>query len=133
MILADTSVWIDHFRRGNPMLVASLERGEVVAHPFVIGELACGHMKARRLVVEMLAALPSAPVVSHEEAMHFLESHRLAGSGLGWIDVHLLAAATAADVRLWTLDARLAQANRRVDGRGAARRDVSRGRFSTRD
>jgi hypothetical protein len=117
-MLADTSVWVDHFRRGNPMLVASLERGEVVAHPYIIGELACGQMKTRRQVIEMLSALPSAPVVSHEEAMHFLESHHLAGSGLGWIDVHLLAAATAADVRLWTLDARLADANRRVGSGG---------------
>ena len=116
MILADTSVWVDHFRRGNPMLVASLECGDVVAHPYIIGELACGQMKARRALIEMLSALPSAPVVSHEEAMHFLDSHRLAGSGLGWIDVHLLAAARVADVRLWTLDARLANANRRVGG-----------------
>lgn len=108
MILADTSVWVDHFRRGNGALAASLERGEVATHPYVIGELACGTMRARRQILDMLGGLPSIPELSHAEAMHFMESHRLHARGLGWIDVHLLAAAVLGDVPLVTLDARLA-------------------------
>jgi predicted nucleic acid-binding protein len=108
VILADTSVWVDHLRRGNASLAASLERGGVATHPYVIGELACGSMRARHQILEMLGGLPSVHELSHAEAMHFLETHRLQARGLGWIDVHLLAAAVLADVPLFTLDARLA-------------------------
>ncbi len=114
MILADTSIWVDHLRRGHAGFTAALESGEVATHPFVVGELACGQMRARQQILAMLAGLPSVPALSHDEAMHFLDVHRLAGRGLGWIDVHLLAAAALADLPLWTLDARLAAAHVRV-------------------
>jgi predicted nucleic acid-binding protein len=114
VILADTSVWVDHLRRGNAALTAMLERGEVATHPFVIGELACGQMRARRQILEMLGGLPSVHALSEDEAMHFLEAHRLHGHGLGWIDMHLLGAAVLADVPLFTLDVRLAAAHARV-------------------
>lgn len=114
MILVDTSVWVDHFRRDNAALVALLEGGEVTTHPFVIGELACGQLRARPQILSMLAGLPTANTLSHDEALHFLNSHKLAGHGLGWIDVHLLAAAALADVPLWTLDRRLVAAQAQV-------------------
>jgi predicted nucleic acid-binding protein len=110
VILADTSLWVDHLRRGNASLTGLLERGDVATHPFVIGELACGTMRARHQILEMLAALPAVPELSHDEAMHFMGAHRLHGRGLGWIDVHLLASSILAGVRLLTLDARLAAA-----------------------
>ncbi len=109
MILVDTSVWIDHFRRGNPTLVAALEREDVLTHPFVIGELACGELKKRREVLDLLAALPAAVVASDEETLNFIERHRLMGNGIGYIDAHLLASVALTEGgRLWTLDKRLA-------------------------
>lgn len=109
MILADTSVWVEHLRKGNPALVEGLQAGRVLTHPFVIGELACGNLRNRREVLDLLGRLPSAPAASHAEALNFLERRRLMGRGIGFVDVHLLAsAALAAPTRLWTLDKRLA-------------------------
>lgn len=104
MVLADTSVWIDHFRRGTPELAERLNAGTVVCHPFVIGELACGNLQNRREILELLQALCTCPVASHEEVLRFIESNRLMGLGLGYIDVHLLASAKLAGLPLWTLD-----------------------------
>jgi predicted nucleic acid-binding protein len=108
MILADTSVWIDHLRHGNQRLAQSLADAQVLVHPFVIGELACGTLRARSEILSLLARLPAVRAVSHEEALHFLDTRKLSGRGLGWIDVHLLAAAVASRITLWTLDRRLA-------------------------
>ena len=110
MILADTSVWIDHLRNGNQQLRRHLEDGNIACHPFVIGELACGRMPDRAAVLALLATLPLPPVADHDEALAFVEARRLAGKGLGWIDVHLLASAVLAGARLWTLDKRLRSA-----------------------
>jgi len=110
VILADTSVWIDHLRNGNRALVRHLDAGEVVCHPFVIGELACGRLSPRGAILGLLERLPAVPVASHDEAMTFVEAHRLDGRGLGWVDVHLLASALLGGARLWTLDRRLADA-----------------------
>lgn len=108
-ILADTSVWVDHLRSGNAALEAALENGDVITHPFVIGELACGNLRDRRELLGLLDALPSAPVATSAEALGFIERHRLMGRGIGYVDVHLLASALlAGDARLWTLDRRLA-------------------------
>jgi hypothetical protein len=109
-VLVDTSVWIDHLRRGNDDLAERLERGEVFTHPFVIGELACGNLYQRNRVLNLLADLPAAPVAEHEEVMGFIDAHTLQGIGLGWIDAHLLASAALARSSLWTLDRRLAAA-----------------------
>ena len=77
-------------------------------HPFVIGELACGNLKNRREVLDLLAALPAASVATHEETLHFIEQHRLMRQGIGWIDAHLLASVRITDgARLWTSDKRL--------------------------
>lgn len=114
MILVDTSVWVEHFRRGNASLVALLERGEVTTHPFVMGELACGQLRARERILSMLAGLPTVATLSHDEALRFLRAHQLEGHGLGWIDVHLLAAAAVSEIPLWSLDRRLVAAQAQV-------------------
>lgn len=109
MILVDTSVWVEHLRSGNPSLAAELHAGNVLTHPFVIGEIACGTLRNRREVLDLLGRLPSAPTASHAEALEFLERRALMGRGIGFIDLHLLAsAALAAPARLWTRDKRLA-------------------------
>ena len=108
MILVDTSVWIDHFRKGSAALAEALEREEVMTHPFVIGELACGNLKNRREVLGLLAALPSVVAASDEESLHFIEQRRLMGRGIGWVDVHLLASVVLSEAtQLWTADQRL--------------------------
>ena len=111
-MLVDTSVWIDHFRRPNALLSERLEAGEVWTHPFVIGELACGNLSPRREILRSLEDLHSVPVVNHEEVMKLLEDRRLNGLGIGWIDMHLLAAAHVAELALWALDKRLMAAAR---------------------
>ena len=109
MILVDTSVWVDHLRAGNPRLATELDGGRVLAHPFVIGELACGTLRNRRDVLDLLSRLPSAPIATYAEALDFLERRVLMGRGIGFIDVHLLAsAALGAPAKLWTRDRRLA-------------------------
>jgi len=110
MILADTSVWVDHFRRGNAVLQTLLESGRVACHPFVIGELACGTLRARETILDYLTRLPQVPVASHAEALRLVHARGLAGTGLGWVDVHLLAATLLARGKLWTLDRPLSRA-----------------------
>lgn len=108
MILVDTSVWIDHLRQRDPILVDALDGGRVLMHPFVIGELACGCLAKRDEVLDLLARLPAAPVATNPETRHFIDRHRLMGRGIGYIDVHLLAAtALSGEARLWTRDKRL--------------------------
>jgi len=93
---------------GVPALAEALERGDVMTHPFVIGELACGNLKNRREVLELLAALPSALIVRDEETLSFIEQRKLMGKGIGYIDAHLLASvALTEDAQLWTRDKRL--------------------------
>jgi predicted nucleic acid-binding protein len=106
-VLVDTSVWVDHLRRGNARLVACLETAQVDTHPFVIGELACGNLARRREILGLLRALRSLPIVDHDEVLEFIAALQLHGRGLGWIDIHLLASARMARVPLWTLDKRL--------------------------
>jgi predicted nucleic acid-binding protein len=109
VILVDTSIWVEHLRWGNAALSAALGIGRVLAHPFVVGELACGTLKNRREVLDLLSRLPSAPMATHAEALAFLEQRALMGRGIGFVDVHLLAStALAAPARLWTRDRRLA-------------------------
>lgn len=115
MTLVDTSVWIDHWRRGNGRLSAALELGRVAAHPFVIGELACGTMPRRSTTLPLLEALPRVLTARHQEVMALLERQGLAGTGLGWVDAHLLAAATLSDTPLWTLDRALRRAAEALD------------------
>lgn len=111
MILADTSVWIDHLRTGNHALSGLLDAGMVLMHPFVVGELALGTLRQRGLVLGALLDLPRASVATDVEVRQFVDRHRLWGRGIGYIDVHLLAAVRlTAGARLWTQDARLRRA-----------------------
>jgi predicted nucleic acid-binding protein len=114
-MLVDTSVWIDHFRRASPALVAALDQGAVECHDFVLGELACGTLPRRGEVLALMRMLPRVAPVTPDEAMTFIDERRLWGRGLGWVDVGLLAATVVAGARLWTLDRRLAEAARDVD------------------
>ena len=111
-MLVDTSVWVDHLRGDNATLTLLLARGEVVCHSFVVGELACGRLKNRKEVLALLTALPRARQADHDEVLVFVESHRLGGSGIGWVDAHLLASAKLSNVPLWTLDRRLSSVAR---------------------
>ena len=104
MILVDTSVWVDHLRRSNAKLASLLEDGLAACHPFVIGELALGHLKRGSEVPDLLAELPSVTLAEHDEVMVFVAAHALEGSGIGWIDAHLLCSAALSAGRLWTLD-----------------------------
>jgi predicted nucleic acid-binding protein len=108
MILVDTSIWVNHLRRHDPVLAAHLEAGEVLCHPYVIGEIGLGLLKQRQKVLELLSALPSATVVSHDEATTFVEQRSLAGRGIGWVDIHLAASAVVSRAKLWTADRGLA-------------------------
>ena len=107
MFLADTSVWIEHFRRGRLDLADRLSDGLVLMHPAVSGELACGNLKNRAAILSDLAALPMVMPVTDSEVLHLIESRRFWGRGLGWIDFHLLASALLSHCGFWTLDKRL--------------------------
>lgn len=108
MILVDTSVWIDHLRSGDTVLVALLERGQVLAHPFVVGELALGSLRQREVVLEALLDLPQVKVATDAEVRHFISSQALSGLGIGYVDVHLMAAVQLTPgTSLWTRDKRL--------------------------
>lgn len=110
MILVDTSVWIEHFRHTQPRLVVALEQEEVLVHPFVKGELACGNLRNSHEILHHLGHLPQAPSATDDEALSFIESRSLSGHGIGYLDVHLLASTSIhGTARLWTLDKRLAQ------------------------
>lgn len=123
MILADTSIWIDHFRQGDPVLAELLQAQEIVTHPFVIGELALGNLRQREPVLSDLQNLPQARAAMDSEVLRFIGEHNLPGSGIGYIDAHLLAAARLTPgCLLWTRDRRLREtANRLALGASIAR------------
>lgn len=112
MILVDTSVWIDHFRRRNTRLIELLDEGVVLCHPFVVGELACGNLQNREEILGLLAALPEARAAEHKEVLHVVRRYHLHAHRLGWIDMHLLASALLNRSRLWSLDKPLSRVAR---------------------
>jgi len=110
MILVDTSVWIDHFRRGVSALAAILEQGSVLMHPFILGELACGNLKNRAELLRLLHDLPRSPAATDSEVLDLIDRRALMGRGIGYIDAHLIASAVLTDsAALWTRDKRLNQ------------------------
>lgn len=115
MILVDTSVWIDHLRRGEDDLVTALEAEQVLTPPFVVGELACGNLKNRSELLSLWQELPRAVVASEAEVLGFIEQRKLMGRGIGYLDVHLLASAALTEVQLWTRDKRLAAVGGELD------------------
>jgi hypothetical protein len=113
MILADTSIWIDHFRRSDLRLARFLDSGDVVMHPFVIGELALGYVPRIAEVIDDLHAIPKAIVANTDEVLKFISDRKLSGSGIGYVDAHLLAAAALVpETFVWTRDKRLHSAAR---------------------
>ncbi len=114
MILVDTSVWIDHLRVANVRLIELLMDGQVLCHPFVVGELACGALKRRTEMLRLLKELPQAPAIASDDVLLFVDVHALMGRGIGWIDMHLIASAYASGHALWTRDTRLAEVARRL-------------------
>jgi len=110
MILVDTSVWIEHLRAGSDRLRTLLFDEQVLCHPFIVGELACGTLRNRREILGMLRALPDAHVVEHEEVLSFLAARLLYGRGIGWVDAHLLASTLLTGCTLWTFDKPLRRA-----------------------
>jgi predicted nucleic acid-binding protein len=107
VILVDSSIWIEHLRHESATVSLLLSSRRILAHPFVIGEVAVGHLRNRRQVLNTLRDLPAAVVASDEEVLEFMDRFLLAGRGLGYIDVHLLAAARLSHAGLWTADKRL--------------------------
>ena len=107
MVLVDTSVWIEHLGGGVPELETQLKSFEVLIHPFIIGELACGNLKNRLEILNLLQALPAVRQVDDEELLFFIDLHSLSGWGLGLVDMHLLTSAQLESCTLWTLDKRL--------------------------
>lgn len=108
MILVDTSIWVDHLRSGDEVLAGLLDSGRVLTHPFVVGELALGHLRQRDLVIRTLLNLPQASTATEQEVLQFIDQHTLPGTGIGYIDAHLLAAVRlTAGTSIWTRDSRL--------------------------
>jgi predicted nucleic acid-binding protein len=112
--LVDTSVWVNHFRRPQATLIKLLDDSLAGMHPFVLGELACGNLKDRALTLGDLAKMPEAPLATEAEVLHLLESRRLWGEGLGWVDVHLLASALLGGWDLLTADRTMQRAAHRL-------------------
>lgn len=117
MILIDTSVWIDHLRSADQRVIDQLERTNVLMHPFVLGEIACGNLSNnRRAILQLLSHLPFAPVATDKEVLRFIDRHVLMGKGIGYVDAHLLASVTlTGSARIWTRDKRLAAIAKGLD------------------
>lgn len=107
MILVDTSVWIDHLRARDASLTGLLEGVQVLGHPFVIGEIALGSLSNPDAVTDAMSRLPSAILAEDTEVLILIGAESLGGSGIGYVDAHLLASARLSSARLWTRDKRL--------------------------
>jgi predicted nucleic acid-binding protein len=110
VILADTSVWIDHLSQSDETMFSLLRQGRVFSHPYVIGEIAMGSFKRRGIILAELESLPLPIIADHPEVLRFIAAHKLLGLGIGYIDAHLLAAVRLTlGASLWTRDKRLLQ------------------------
>ena len=114
MTLVDTSVWVEHFRKGDLKLQDLLADSKAVVHPFIIGELACGNLKNRAEILHLLSELPQSIVAEQGEVLKLVDSKRLFGTGLGWIDAHLLASALLSNVTLISYDKAVREAASRL-------------------
>lgn len=110
MILADASVWINHFHGKEKNLSPLLPPKQILVHPFIIGELALGQVKNRGQVLSDLKHFPQATLANDDEVLEFVERHRLFGKGLSWIDAHLVVSALLSDAELWSEDKALTTA-----------------------
>jgi predicted nucleic acid-binding protein len=114
MVLVDTSVWVSHLWEGNVGLEKLLSDGEVICHPFIVGELACGNLKNRYEILTYLQSFPMTIFAEDDEVLKFIENNQLMGKGLGYIDIHLIASAVLTDVPLWTLDKTLDKFTKKI-------------------
>jgi hypothetical protein len=110
MVIVDTSIWVTHLRQGSRQLEKLLVDAEVMCHPFIVCELACGNLKNRTDIISLLQSLPMAPTIEFDEFLFFIERNHLMGKGVGFVDVHLLASAQLTGMPLWTADKRLKSA-----------------------
>jgi predicted nucleic acid-binding protein len=117
IVLADTSVWVDHFRGAVNDLADLLNSNSVLMHPFVLGELACGNLPRRSRVLTELTELPAARRAEDAEVLDLIENRKLYGLGIGWVDAHLIASALLSDCELLTADVRLKKAARQAGAR----------------
>ena len=115
MVLVDTSIWVAHFRTGDHHLQELLVDEQVLCHPFILGELACGGLKNRKEIIALLKALPGAITSETDEILEFIEHQKLIGVGIGLVDVHLLASALLTKALLWTSDRSLRAAAARLN------------------
>lgn len=115
MVLVDTSVWVHHFRSSDNKLIPLLNNSEVMIHPFIIGELACGNLRNRREILSLLHSIPFTGILDSNDVLFFIEKNSLMGKGVGLIDVHLLAAAKLENIPLWTNDKNLATLAERLN------------------
>jgi predicted nucleic acid-binding protein len=108
VILADTSIWVDHLARGDEAMASLLAAEAILIHPFIVGEIALGSLPRRAEVLRDLNKVPKAIVADHAEVLSFIERHNISGAGIGYVDAHLLVAtALSAEARLWTRDRKL--------------------------
>ena len=114
MILVDTSVWIDHLRSGDPRLETLLNQGSVLTHPFVIGEVALGHLRQRNTILTALDGLSKAIEAREREVLQLIQKHKLFGLGIGYVDAHLIASTMLTNASLWTRDKRLKEVATRL-------------------
>lgn len=109
MILVDTSIWIDHFRSSNRSLVTLMDTVQATVHPWVTGELACRNLPNRSSTLYLLKSLPQAAIATEDEVLFLIDKHRISGKGVGYLDMHLLAAAALGNLKIWTRDKRLGE------------------------
>jgi len=107
VVLVDTSIWVTHLRQGIRRLEKLLMDAEVMCHPFIVGELACGNLKNRNKIISLLLSLPMAPTTEFDEFLFFIDRNGLMGKGVGFVDVQLLVSAQLTGVPLWTADKKL--------------------------
>ncbi len=111
MILVDTSVWVDHLRKKDAKMERLLRLQQILMHPFIIGEIALGYLRNRDVILTSLRELPEITTASDDEVLGFIEAHSLVGTGIGYLDTHLLASLKlTSGVRFWTRDKKLAAA-----------------------
>lgn len=116
MIILDTSIWIDHARQNNDYLFELFRRGQVLIHPFMIGEVALGSLRDRDTIIASLLEMPRPQIADEEEVLSLIRNRFLAGSGIGYVDAHLLASARLTpEALLWTRDKRLRRVAEAMD------------------
>ena len=113
MILADTSIWVDFLRKGNPEMKKCLRQGQIVMHPFIVAEIALGSLRQRRKRLDDMEALVEVEVAKLSEVRHMIEERALYAKGIGLTDAHLLASCLMTPgTQLWTIDAAMSRVAR---------------------